>query len=529
MNSEFNDFETEPKKSKTGLIIVAVAVLLVVVLIIALIIVSSPKNTLLRMMKNAQPTVEDAMETLSGEDNSALMNLSRSQQTTIEITDNMGMTDELGGKLVVDIEAGYLTENGDGMIKVVPKLGTLTSFDVGVYMSDSKVGLVSEDVLDQAYVLNTNQDLELDDVVFSDRLMGLLGLPTKDDKQLIKYQEAFINQLKPYLRRMVKDIPNDQISTERKSIDLFGESTKTACIVVTFTDDEFTDYLEPIIEDMLDDDKLLDAYQDLTEYQMEGAEWMYDLMDMDTDDATDLEETLESLLDSLDDAEFDELTFNFYHKGKTPIAVGMYYEDEYTEVDAQLVLYSKGDDAEVSVLIEGGGEEGYISCVKTKGDYVIGMEFPDAIQMEIAMLETKDGYDIEGEMEIEDYGSKYTADISGTVVEDKNLTTMNIEYDFDFDGDKATGTMELTTEEVRKNEEYAIDGEYTIEVDGDEIVISLESEVLFGKNAEIDMASLDKGFEIDLTDDPDDVYDQLDEAAMEIEEAIYEFMWGQYY
>lgn len=529
MSNEFSDFEVAPEKSKKTLIIGAIAAVVVIVVIIALIVASSPKNTLLRMMKNAQPTAEEAMDKLKDNDFADVQGLSSSQKTTVEYTDDLGLTDELGGKVVMDIEAGYLTENGDGMIKVTPKLGTMGSFDVGIYLEGSKIGLVSEDVLGQPYVLNTNQELDLDDIMLADRLVNLFGVPSSNDKQMQKYQQAVMNQVKPYIIRLVKDIPNGLISTDRKSIDLFGEKKKTACIEVTFTDDEFVDYIEPILEDMLDDDKLIEAYENLSEYQLENTKWLYDLMYMDIDDAQDIEELLEELLESLDDVEFDELTLRFYHQGKTPVAVDVYYEDEYTEFDSQVVVYSKGDDAQASIIMAIDGEELDMSFVRTDGDYLIEMDIPEVMQYEIAMIETKDGYDIEGNMEMESYGATATAEIVGTMVEDKNTITSTVEYEFDFDGEKATGTMEMVQEQVRKNEEYTLDLEYTIDMYDGEFVMSMESELFFGKKAELDMASLDDGFEIDLTDSPENVYMQFSEAATQIEDAVYEFMFGLYY
>ena len=534
--TEFVEEETQGKKPKLTIIGI-IAALLLVIIIVAFAVLNSPKVMMGILIGKTPDTVREFFAAQQ-EEQPLYMSESHQSETKLSMDgEDLG----LDGEIELDIMTAYQNDTGDLAAEIEFGMGDLDAVTAGLYLKESEVALISS-ILSNKYVVNLESENELGkETTLEDRLIGLLN--TKDDEELqdlwLRLQEKMLE-----LRKMgIKELPSAAMDKGKEEIEIFGEDEKISYVEAVLDKDYFQDWAEIVIEQVAQDSELEDLIVEIAEY-LNDTLMFEDEFDVDE---IDLEDYCDDLIDELDDVD-TEVTLRIYHKGFTPVAYEIVYEDDYSEAETLILMINEGKKLQFLVEADIEGDEIYYNVYENSDEYmIIEYEFED-MKYEVSMEQVEPGlYELDGtfdygdlgegtlegqieesknettfEMSMEmtdEYGYTTEATYEGSIVVDGYVTTAEGEAVVSYDGEEASKIeIESETEEVQKNKEYTTEGKFTItDVYSDmEYVVDFENTTIFGDEAEADLPSWSKSdvyADISDMDALEELFETLSEDA----------------
>lgn len=521
---EMNEGAITTKKSKLPIIGVVAAVLLVIIIVVFAVF-TSPKVLMGILIGRTPDTVSDFFNA-QREEQPLFMRESHQSETKISMDGEVAGID---GNIELEILTAYQNATGDLATELEVGIGDLDAVTAGLYLSGSEIALISS-VLSDKYVVDLESEDELDkNTTLEARLMALVQ--SGDDEKMDELVEKLKEKVLELRKFGIKELPRAAMEKGKDSVEVFGKDQNLSYVEAVMDEDYFKDWAEIVLEQISED-------EDLEDLIVEIAEQLNDTVafegEFDADDI-DIEEYCEDLLDELDDMEA-EVEFRIYYKGFTPIAYDVKYEDQYTEGEGIVLLYSAGNETQMTLEADIDGEEIYYD-IYADGDKYQSIKYElDGMMIDITLEEVKNGlYEIDGsfdygedlgggtiEGEIEELRNETVFEMTlefddmdtevtyeGSIVVDGSVTTTEVTMEMVTDGeDTLKVELEYETDEVKKNKEYVSEGKLTItDVYSDmEYVIDFENETIFGDDAQVDLPSWSNK----------DVYAEIsDEEAME--------------
>ncbi len=518
--------ETAQKKNKMLPVIGIVSAVLLVIIVAAFAVLNSPKVLMGILIGKTPETVREVFAAQSEEQP---LFMSESHQSETKITmDGEGLG--LDGDIEMNVLTAYQNDTGDLAAELELGMGDLDAVTAGLYLSNSEVALISS-VLSNKYVVDLETQSELGkDTTLEERLMGLMK--SQDDEQFQDLMTRLKDKVLELRKLGVKELPRAAMDKGKDSIEVFEDDQKVKYVEAVLDKDYFKDWAEIVLEQVADDSDLEDLIVEIAEY-LNDTVVFEDEFDIDE---IDLEEYCDDMLDELDDVDA-EVSIRIYHKGFTPIAYEVAYEDDYSDGEAFIMLISEGQKLQMLLDADIDGDKMYYNVYQDSDNYNhIEYEFDD-MQYDVTIEKVKAGlYEIDGDFDYgdmgkgtvegqieeakdettfemtvsmtDDYDTETEIKYEGSIAVEDSVTTTELTADITSDGeDVAKIELECDTEEIRKNKEYATEGSLVITdlYMDTEYTIDFENSIIFGDEAEADLPSWSKS----------DVYAKIsDEDAM---------------
>ncbi|MEX1376995.1 MAG: hypothetical protein AB1Z23_05895 [Eubacteriales bacterium] len=519
------------KKSKLPIIGIAAAALLLIIIVVFAVF-NSPKVLMGILVKNTPDTVTEFFEAEKAE-LPLYMTESHESETKISMdAESLG----LDGDIELELHSGYQNDTGEFAAEMELGLGDMDAITAGIFLDQSEVALISS-LLSEKYVIDIEPILS-----------------AKDDKELQALMDRAEKKVKELRNLAIKTFPGKAFDKGKDDVEIFGKDTKLSYVEVSMDEDQFKEWAEEVLNVVAEDKELEDLIVEIGEYLNDK----YD-MGIETDDI-DIEDECDDAIDELDDMEA-EMSVRIYRKGFTPVAYEISYKDDYSEGEGIVLLYESGKKVQMFIDADFDGDKLYYNVYADDDDYSIIEYELDGMSYEIVIEKVKNGvYEISGEI---DYGYGMKGKISGEMTESKNEMTMEMKMKMD-DGTETNQEMskiidgaittveykmvvsadgedqmkfewESETEEIKKNKEYATEGELKItEMYTDtEYVIEVENSLIYGDEVDLNLPSWSKSDVYAKVSDNESLQDLFDKLGEDFQQGYFDafsmMMYGDMY
>lgn len=498
-----------PKKKSYKMLFIILGGVLVFILAFTLLALNSPKVKAKLILGKTTSVLADFTKIYDNDLMELFNNESHESETKVDVDISIM---EIKG----EIKTAYDKKTNSGLLE----LSLLDFISLGAYIDKDEFALGLSDA-DEMLVYDFQSD-----VVFEEGLTLFEHIskltPSDTDSNLKEYEIKMMEKMLEYSNKSISIIPVENISNVKGTIEIFDEEKNVKGIEFTFTGKELVAYLEELLIMIKEDEEVKEIYDaSLLDLNSEISP------SLSTDyEPLDYESAIEELIADLAPLEkIDELNVIIYYINLRPVAINLEVKEETINIDMLSTFFVDGSDyyGALDGDFTQSGVGGKIIAKVSKEDRDVHILFDakdaglnirlDIVEDENNLLIVDGGFIVGG-----GYQGEYVATISGEVKSDDVITEGLIEITYFENGNEIlTALLDYNKKEVRRNKNYTFDAGLVISMDGQEITIVLENEIVFGEEAKADIPT--------WSESNDEYYTDIDEFVPALEEYLFSLLW----